>query len=343
LVGAHARVLFAAGLVALGACRVELGPPGGGAERGERGGEVWVYTSMYREVVADLQPLLRRALPDVDVQVFQAGSEKVRSRLEAELAAGATRCDLLLVSDPAAYASFAHRRLLLPRVPPAALRSPRALLDLDGRYALARVSTMVIGVNPNALGEAPRPRGFADLPSPALRGRVTMGDPLSSGTALTSVGALAERLGWPYLERLARNGLTASGGNAAVLSRLESREAAAGIVLYENIVLARRKGSPVEAVWPLEGAILVAGHVAILAGSRRRAAAARVEDFLLGPAAQRVIVASGMHGADPAAAPPDGASPLGALVEHALLPPEARGDPAASDAALRTRWSALVR
>lgn len=343
MAGADARVLLAAGLAALGACRVELGPPGGSTGGGERGGEVWLYTSMYREVVAELQPLLRRALPDVRVQVFQAGSEKVRSRLEAELAAGATRCDLLLVSDPAAYASFAHRKLFAPRVPPAALRAPRELFDRDGRYALARVSAMVIGVNPNALGQAPRPRGFADLLHPALRGRVTMGDPLSSGTALTSVGALARRFGWPYLERLAGSGLTASGGNAAVLSRLESREAAVGILLYENVSLARGKQSPVEAVWPVEGAILVAGHVAILAGSRHQEAAARVQDFLLGPAAQRVIVASGMHGADPAAAPPEGAAPLGALLEHGLLPPDAHGDPATADAALRTRWSALVR
>lgn len=343
MAGAHARILLAAGVAALGACRVELGPGGGGGERGERGGEVWVYTSMYREVVAELEPLFRRALPDVRVQVFQAGSEKVRARLEAELAAGSTRCDVLLVSDPAFYASLAHRRALLARVPPAALRSPRALLDLGGHYALARVSTMVLGVNPHALGDAPRPGSFADLTAPALRGRVTMGDPLSSGTTLSTVGALAARLGWPYLEQLSANGLTASGGNAAVLSRLESREAAVGILLYENIVLARRKGSPVEAVWPAEGAIPVAGHVAILSGRRRRIAAERVEDFLLGSDAQRIIVASGMHGADPAAAPPEGAAPLGALLEHALLPPEARGDPAAADAALRTRWGALVQ
>lgn len=345
MTGAAARAVLALASLALCGCRVELGAPGEGSSRNDqrRGGEVWLYTSMYREVVAELEPLLKRALPDVQVQVFQAGSEKVRARLEAELAAGATRCDLLVVSDPTAYASLAHRDLLLSRVPPAALRSPRALLDLDGRFALSRVSTMVIGVNPNVLGDAPRPRGFEDLTSPALRGRVTMADPLSSGTALSTVAALADRLGWPYLERLAANGLTASGGNAAVLSRLESREAAAGVLLYENVMLARQKGSPVEAVWPAEGSVLVPGHVAILARTRRRAAAERVQDFLLSPAAQRVLVASGMHAADPAAAPPEGAASLAALLENGMLPPMPTGDPSAADAALRTRWSALVR
>jgi hypothetical protein len=83
--------------------------------------------------------------------------------------------------------------------------------------------------------------------------------------------------------------------------------------------------------------------VAILARTRRRAAAERVEDVLLGPAAQRLIVASGMHAADPAQAPPDGAASLGSLLENGMLPPMPTGDPSAADAALRTRWSALVR
>ena len=301
-----------------------------------------MYTSMYREVVSALEPLARRALPDVRVKTFQAGSEKVRARLEAELAAGATRCDLLLVSDPAIYESLAHRDLLAQRVPPAALRQPRALLDLAGRYALSRVSTMVIGVNPNALGDAPAPRGFEDLTRTELRGRITMGDPLSSGTAMSTVAALANRFGWSFLERLVANGASASGGNAAVLARLESREAAAGILLYENLVLARRKGTPVQAVWPSEGPVLVAGHVAILSRSAHRDAVEKVEDFLLGPAAQRVIVDSGMHGADPNAAPPEGAPSLADLIGHALVPPPPTGDPSKADAALRTRWSRIV-
>lgn len=329
-------------LAVLCGCRVELGPPEGRAAGAESGGEVWVYTSMFREVVAEIEPLMRRALPGVRVQVFQAGSEKVRARLEAELAAGATRCDILLVSDPAFYASLVQRRLVVTRVPPAALRAPRALFDLDGHYALARISAMVIGVNPGALGDTPAPRSFEDLTAPALRGHVTMADPLASGTALSTVAALAGRLGWPFLERLAGNGLTASGGNAAVLSRLESREAAAGIVLYENILQARRKGSPVVAVWPTEGPVLVPGHVAILARTRRRAAAERVEDFLLGPDAQRVMVESGMHGADPATAPPEDAAPLAELLDHGIVPPDGGSDPIAADTALRARWSRLA-
>lgn len=341
--GVFARVLCAAWLAIFGGCRVELGPPGGRADDEGEGGEVWVYTSMFREVVAELEPLARRDLPGVRVQFFQNGSEKVRARLEAELQAGATRCDVLAISDPAAYASLAHRRRFRARVPPLALRAPRELFDQDGRFALARVSAMILAVNPHALGDAPRPTHFADLLQPALRGRVTMGDPLASGTTLSTVAALAGHFGWPWMERLAANGLTSSGGNAAVLARLESREAAVGILLYENVLQARAKQTPVEAIWPAEGPVLVPGHVALLAGGHRRAAAERVEDFLLSPAAQRVLVASGMHAADPSAAPPPGAPPLGALLAHALLPPDAAGDPTAADAALRTRWSALVR
>ncbi|MBI2896159.1 MAG: substrate-binding domain-containing protein [Deltaproteobacteria bacterium] len=328
---------------ALAACRVELGAPRGRSGGDDEPAEVWVYTSMYREVVTALEPILARELPRVRVRFFQAGSEKVRSRLEAELAAGSSRCDVLAISDPGAYATLKERGELLVRVPPAALSSPRSLLDLDGAYSLARVSMMVIGWSPRAARGTRPPAGFEDLARSDLAGRITMGDPLSSGTAFSSVALLADRLGWGWFDRLKRSRLTVSGGNAAVLTRLETREAAAGILLYENLVVARRKGSPVEAIFPIEGPVLIPGHIAILKGTRSPLAAAQVEDALLGREAQAVLVKSGQHGADPTAEPPEGAPRLDQLLDRSIHWQSARAEASIDDAGLRERWARVMR
>jgi iron(III) transport system substrate-binding protein len=256
---------------------------------------------------------LEATAPGTRVEWFQSGSEKVAQRLDAELAAGGSPCDLLLTSDPAYYRRLDEEGRLVPYVSPAALRQPRRLVDPDGAFAAARLSTMVIGVSPKYAG--PRPRAFADLASPGIR--ATLGDPLSSGTTLTAVGVLAARLGWDWFRALAAKGTVAAGGGGAVMQRLESGEADAGIVLLENVLLARARGSKVEAVIPSDGAIVIPGPIALLAHARRSEAARAVYDALLSPEVQRAIVALGkMHSPDPASPPPDGAPTLEALFDE---------------------------
>jgi ABC-type glycerol-3-phosphate transport system substrate-binding protein len=57
---------------------------------------VWIYTSMYKEVIAEMKPQLERALPDIEVRWYQGGSENVAARINTELFAGRTQADLIL-------------------------------------------------------------------------------------------------------------------------------------------------------------------------------------------------------------------------------------------------------
>lgn len=279
---------------------------------------VRVYTSMYKEVIDAIEPELAKQLPHTTVEWFQSGSEKVASRLDAELASGGSPCDLLLTSDPAYYAKLKSDGRLVPYVSPLALRQPRSLIDTDGAWATARVSTMVIGVSPKT---SARPKGYADLLDPKLR--ATLGDPLSSGTYFTSVSALSRKLGWEWIEKIKAKGTVAAGGNASVVTRLESGEADAGLVLLENLLTARERGSRIEIVIPVEGAIPVAGPIALMQHARKSHAARALYDALLSPEIQTIVVEKGkMHSPDPALPPPQGAPDLAAILATALSPSE---------------------
>jgi iron(III) transport system substrate-binding protein len=290
--------VFGAAL-ALAACRIETAAPGGsatGVSGATASGEVWVYTSIYHPVLDALDPLIRRALPEVKVRWYQAGSEKVANRLDAELAAGGTPADLLLTSDPFLYERLKRDGALLRYASPNALRTPRALMDLDGHYTACRVSTMVLAYRSD-VGDPPQ--RFRDLTDPRWRGEVALGDPLTSGTAFTWALAMEREYGESFFDELRANGAVVAGGNAAVMQKIESGEARVGVLLLENSLAGRASGG-IQFSWPSDGAVAIPGPIAVFRFSRNAAAAKALYDFLLSPEAQALIVSAGdMHSVDP--------------------------------------------
>ncbi len=303
--------------LSLVACRIESVSPQAQettAATESPSGDVWIYTSMYRTVVDTLDPVIKQQLPAVTVHWYQAGSEKVLSRLEAELSAGGTQADLIATSDPFLYARFKAEGRWLPYASPNGQRTPRSLVDLDGQFATIRLSTMVLVCRK---GLEPAPAGFDQLTDPRWKGEVALGDPLTSGTAFTWSVFMEQAYGEEYFAKLRQNGARIAGGNAAVLQKLEGGEAKVGVLLLENALVARAKGSPIEIRWPSDGAVTIPGYAGILKSTRHARAAQAVLDVLLSSAGQAVIVEGDMHAADPRLAGPRGEPGLEAVIAKA--------------------------
>jgi iron(III) transport system substrate-binding protein len=329
----------AALVVAVGACRVEVGDPAGPAERCDDdapAGEVWIYTSLYPHVAEALEAALRAAHPGLEPQVFQAGSEKVAQRVEAEWAAGSSPACVLLTSDPFWYVRLAEEGKLRPHLSPNVLKVDRGLVDEEGAWTAVRRSLVVLGVRDDL---ELRPASFADLAAPAFRDRITAGDPLASGTMLTWVASLAAQEGWGLLEAIEANGLVAAGGGSAVRERVDSGEKPVGVLLLENLLAAEStRAAP---VFPSDGAVVVPGPVAIPTTCPNPAAAEAVVDFLLSPPGQAVLVAGDLYGVLPGTPPPDGAPALDTIPVRPWAPGfAARAAAAAADT--KARWAELV-
>ena len=170
--------------------------------------EVWVYTSVYKEFIAPIKAAFEKKNPDIKIQVYQAGSEKIQAKLEAELAAQKPQADLLVVSDPF-YASMLDKRGLI---------QPVAKGEI---WRTNYNSLMVMLVNKKVPAEK-RPKSFGDISKPEFKSLVQMGSPLESGTCFATVAILADRLGWDYFSKLRDNGFGANGGNAYVIQKVES-------------------------------------------------------------------------------------------------------------------------
>lgn len=263
--------------------------------------DVWVYTSIYKEYVTQIQAAFEAKNPDYKLQVFQSGSEKIQAKLEAELLAKKPQADILVISEPFYAAQLEQRGLV---------HKP------DGRPAIATNynSLMVLIVN-KSLPAASRPKGFSDLARPEFKGLVQMGSPMESGTTYATVAYLSEKLGWDYFKRLGDNALASSGGNSVVIQKVESGEKKVGVVLLENALAAQKKGSPIEVVYPVEGGVAVPSVQVVLKDSKAKEGALKFGQFLLTPEAQKLLVAGYMYSVDKSLPPPPKAKPFAAATK----------------------------
>jgi iron(III) transport system substrate-binding protein len=303
--------------------------------------EVWIYTSIYKEVIAEMKPLLARALPDVEVRWYQGGSENVAARVNTELFAGRTQADLILTSDPFWYLELKKAGKLASYESPQAREVPAQYVDPEHYFTTVRHCVMVIGVNPEA--SMPGPDGWKALADPRFKKRLSMASPIESGTTFTAAAMLARAFGWEWFGELRRNEIVAAGGNGSVINRMETRERPVGIVLLENILKARARKSPVTAIYPVDGAIAIPSPIALTADSRHPELARRVYDWFFTEEAQRAIVHGSMY--SPIARMP---APEGAVPWSELAPKMMKWDAQVADEifkqrdAIKARFSEVV-
>ncbi len=257
---------------------------------------VWIYASMYKEVIAEMKPLLEKAMPPgVEIMWFQGGSENIASKVNAELAAGRTRADIILTSDPFWYFELKEQGMLLPYECAGAAAVPAYFNDPDRHFSGVRLPVMVMAYNAKLVDEQDAPGSWKDLLGPRYKGKVSMPNPLESGSAFTAVAMLERAYGWDFFRALRDQDIIVAGGNSSVITRMETGERPFGIVLLENVLKARRKGSPVKPVYPSDGTIPVISPIAIMKDSRRPELAKKICDWFFTEEAQRAIVAGFMY------------------------------------------------
>ena len=305
---------------------------------------VRVYTSLYREVVDVVKPVVeeKAAKANAKVEWVQAGSRKIAARLEKEWGEGKDVADILLTADPAFYKRLKAENKLVSYKSPEAARIPAQFKDADGYWATARFSTMVIGISPEVEAGmvTPKPASFKDLADVKGLPRIAMGDPNMSGTTFTTVASLSQKLGWDYFKALKTKKTLSAGSNSTVQQRLDTGESDAGICLLENLLLAKAGGSKIGVVYPTEGAIVIPGPIALLPHAKESKEARAVYDAILSADVQKIFVEQGfMHSPDPALATPAGAPALDKLMAGA--PAEALFEPTKDADAIKTEFTKI--
>jgi iron(III) transport system substrate-binding protein len=273
-------------------------------------GKLVIYTSIYPDIIKLVEPELKKAFPDLTIEWFQNGTEKVVAKLAGEIEAKKIGADLLMVADPAYYLSLKDQGLLLSYK---AKEFDKVALDKDEKdftYTAVRISNVIIAYNTKLVKPEEAPKSFKDLTDPKWKDQIVLVDPTQSGTALNSTYALSKKYGWEFFEQLKANGAVAGGGNSAVEKKLITGEFKVGMILEENILKVKAKGEPVDLVYPADGVIVIPSPIGIFKSSQNPEAAKAVTDWWLSPEGQKAVTTGWMHSVRTDVASPAGAKPL---------------------------------
>lgn len=75
-------------------------------------GNVMIYASIYPDIIEQVNPILKEQFPDINIEWFQGGTEKIVAKLAAEIDANKVQADLIMLADPSYYIRLKEQGLL---------------------------------------------------------------------------------------------------------------------------------------------------------------------------------------------------------------------------------------
>lgn len=274
---------------------------------------ITVYTSQPQDQMTAVIDAFNAEHPDVKVELFRSGTTEVMAKLQAEYAAGTSPADVVLIADTVAMTQLKNDGRLYTFADAPVADVDAAFIDKDKTYFGTKVITTGIVYNTNLVKTAPS--SWNDLLAADAAKSLIMPSPLYSGAAVIHVGTMVQQpeFGWDYLEKLAQGGAVAGQGNGTVIEAVARGEKAYGIIIEYMALNAKKKGSPVDFVFPREGVSSITQPIAILKDSDSLEAAKTFVKWQLSKAAQEQAAKQGYFPLLPAAGQPAGYPELKSL------------------------------
>ncbi len=279
--------------------------------------KVWVYTSLYKDTVNEIKAKMEKEFPNIEVQFYQAGSEEVAAKVQAEAMSGKIQADILISSDRFWYEDMADKGSLLSYKPVGSEKVEEYFKHPQGFYTAVSLPVMVMAYNSEVVMEKDAPKAFSDLTAVKWKDKVSSGSPLASGTSFTTVAFLTKKYGWDYYGALRKNNFIAEGGNSGVIRRLQSKERPVGIVLLENLLRLTESDPRIKVIIPSDGVVMQANVLAIVKKSDEQLATKKIADWMFANAGQESMVQSFMYATIPGHNAPKGAPELTELLKNA--------------------------
>ena len=286
------RVALVASL-AVGALVTTAFAQDGRLEAAKKEGKVVWYMSFALPSAEKVAKLFEAAYFGVKVEVHCTGSERIIARVMQELKANIKNVDVVHTSDAGHFVFFKAQKLLTKYTPAGVDGFPAGFKDRDGYYYGLRATVNVIAYNTKAIPAAEAPKTWKDLLDPKWKGKMVTAHPGYSGVISTHVLALVNQYGWDYFKQLAQNKLmlvqSAVDPSGVVASGERPVAVDGGEYTFYQI---KKKGNPVEIVYPKEGVPLVVSPTAIMSFAPHPNAAKLFTDFTLSREIQQVMADS---------------------------------------------------
>ncbi|KNC17565.1 ABC transporter substrate-binding protein [Pantoea sp. RIT-PI-b] len=299
-------------------------------------GKLVVYTSQAPEIAQQTMDAFKAAYPNVQVEWTRNGTTQLMNVLRTEMLSGQAKPDVLLIADAINLGALKNENQLYTYNDAPLSHINPSFYDQDKTFFGTKIIATVIAYNTQ---HAQPVDSWSALAVEANKGQIAVPSPLYSGAALYKLHTdiNTPSIGWSFYKKLAALGVAPQGGNGPALKAVASGLDKYGIITDADVILAKKKGSPVDLVYPQEGVSYVTEPVAIMKSVHNLPAAKAFVNFLLSEPGQKLVVEQGNRPVDDRIAAPEGFTPINKIK---LLSPDV-AQAIKEDAAVREQFTAL--
>ncbi len=264
---------------------------------------ITVYTSVPQNLIDQFQAAFIETYPDIEVNVYRAGTGDILSKLRTEKEANSVAADVVWVADFVSAEALKEMDMLAKYESKEASAINENLIDPDGYYYGSRIINMVLAYNTKI--EAPN--SWNDMLDSKYAGKIGIPS-VSSGTSFSFVGTLAasDRFGWDYFEKMRENGGIQLTANKDAAEKVATGELEMAVVLDYMVKEMKDQGSPIDYIVPEEGLVMVASPIALLADSSNPEGAKTFIDFTISKEGQKIMAEQNVVSVREDVEPPEG-------------------------------------
>jgi len=266
-----------------------------GAGCGTQQQHIIIYSPHGKELLEDFASRFEQAHPGVNVEWLDMGSQHVLDRLRSEKAN--PQADLWWGAPSPLFMQAAAENLLAPYRPTWAGEIDATYHDPQDRWYGTYLTPEVIMFNSEKLSKENAPKDWDELLDPQWRGRISIREPLPSGTMRAIFFAMIYRFhreqsspaaGFDWLRRLDANTKSYPGDQALFYIALARGEADLSLWNLPDVLLRREKDNyPFDYVVPRSGTPMVPEGLALVARKQqdqaRRELAKKFFEFVTTP------------------------------------------------------------
>lgn len=292
-------LMLASGLVFAAASHAEEAPSG----------KLVIYTSQAPEIAQQTVDAFKAAYPKVEVEWTRNGTTQLMNVLQTEMMSGGAKPDVLLIADAINLGALKNQKQLYSYADAPLSHINPSFYDKDKTFFGTKIIATVIAYNTQ---HAQPIDSWNALAVEANKGQIAMPSPLYSGAALYKLHTdiNTPTIGWDFYKKLAAIGVAPQGGNGPALKAVASGLDKYGIITDADVILAKKKGSPVDLVYPKEGVSYVTEPVAIMKSVHNLPAAKAFVNFMLSEQGQKLVVEQGNRPVDDRVSAPAGFTPI---------------------------------
>lgn len=222
-------------------------------------GEITVYTALEDDQIKTYLDSFHAKYPEVKVNIVRDSTGIITAKLlaekdnpQADVVWGTAATSLLVLDQQGMLEGYSPKGIEKVSAEFKDDKEPAHWVGIDAWETAFAVNTKELEKR-----GLPIPRSYEDLAKTEYKGMIVMPNPASSGTGLLTINGVmqlkGEAEGWPYLDKLHENMAiyTHSGSKPAKMAA--SGEYPIGISFGYRAIAEKKKGAPLEVVFPKEG------------------------------------------------------------------------------------------